>query len=104
MKIKQFDPIGEHSWGSSSSLDDYDLKYFPIDTEVILYWYVRGRYEGSGETIYRVKGLWYYASLNHCSCYGPTENLSTDNGKELNILLSEFSEELKERVKHFRFK
>lgn len=84
------------SWGDKCEpFGDYTLEYFPPNVDVAAYWYVSGFYEGMGHIVYRVKGKWQHASCSHCSCYGPTENMSDDGSEDtLDELLSHCSEGL----------
>lgn len=57
-------------------LDEWDLKEVPDDLKWLVYWYEKGGYDGAGLAIYAATdGTYGEADLNHCSCYGPTDNL-----------------------------
>ena len=58
----------------SAELDEHDLKNVPAGTDILVYYYGRGDYEGNGNALLRINGVWHYANMSHCSCYGPTED------------------------------
>lgn len=74
---------------------DWCIRDLPSGIDVAAYWYVPGEYDGSGHIVYRIKGKWQHADCSHCSCFGPTENI-TDEGREetLDELLGNCSDDL----------
>jgi len=55
------------------SEDDPGISQLPDDTELVVYWYEAGSYEGSGTAYALAKSKWFEKDLGHCSCYGPWE-------------------------------
>jgi hypothetical protein len=54
-------------------LSEYDA--LPTDRLWVVYWYCNGGYDGSGlGAALKSDGNIEYSSLDHCSCYGPTES------------------------------
>jgi len=45
--------------------------------DVLIYDYERGSYSGSGTAVWKRGDQWYYLDLIHCSCYGPTNEISS---------------------------
>lgn len=58
-----------------SKLSEFDFEKLPPDTEVIIYRYGYGDYEGHGYALIKNPRGWIEHNLGHCSCYGPTEEL-----------------------------
>jgi hypothetical protein len=59
---------------TSEDLSDYELKEFRNkNVEWLVYHYEDGCYSGTGMAIWKMGGKYYFQSLSHCSCYGPTE-------------------------------
>jgi len=56
-------------------LSDYELEKLGLATDdIAIYNYAQGSYDGRGYVIVkRGDGSVQYASLGHCSCYGPTD-------------------------------
>lgn len=75
---------GNESLGCADTLcefDSYDLEYINqahTNTPFLFgcYIYGSGSYCGSGYIILLSKRKWYLIDCGHCSCYGPTEDLS----------------------------
>ena len=66
----------------------------------LAYTYGTGSYEGSGSAIWKKDGKYHQASLGHCSCYGPLDNLHDKNPKDsLEEILKDCSEGLKNELK-----
>ena len=67
-----------YSAPDACELEEYELDLLPASTAEVWYWYGAQPYEGDGAMIRRDNnGLLYFDELGHCSCYGPTDNLST---------------------------
>lgn len=63
--------------GKPSVLDKYDLREIDcLELDEIWYWYAYGNYEGSGCILMRKGDLYDIDNLYHCSCNGPTDNIS----------------------------
>ena len=59
-------------------LDGYDLEDVKkLDPDWFVYAYEHGMYDGNGFAIWRKNNKYGYSDLGHCSCYGPTHDLST---------------------------
>jgi hypothetical protein len=65
-----------------------------IGVEEIWYWYQTGSYEGSGQLLMRIGNEYDLIDLGHCSCNGPTEDV-TFNGSSFNELENSRTEGLK---------
>lgn len=73
-------PEKDYSWGTSEEFSNYDLEDLrKTGAQVAFYWYVSGSYEGSGQLLLFKDGRWYLHDCGHCSCYGPTEDIKTDD-------------------------
>ncbi|VVB53274.1 Uncharacterised protein [uncultured archaeon] len=60
-----------------SELNDWDFERFHnLGTKRLYYWYSDGDYCGDGLALVLVDGLWYTHGMSHCSCNGPTEDVS----------------------------
>lgn len=82
-----------HSLGSDN-LSSYDLENIPDNIIEIWYSYECYTYDGGGVAILKdINGLFYCTKLDHCSCYGPLDNLTLSDGKELDKLLLGFTKE-----------
>jgi hypothetical protein len=46
-----------------------------LKADIFIYSYEYGSCDGSGFAVWKRDGKWFYDSLGHCSCYGPTENI-----------------------------
>jgi len=57
----------EPGWGRVKEEFDIDM---PEPEEVIFAAYDEGNYEGSADVVYRQGDTFFYASGNHCSCFG----------------------------------
>lgn len=77
---------------SEEQLSEYDIPkidgMFEHGLRECWYWYASGSYDGSGCILMRGVAQdgterWCQDDLGHCSCYGPTENISfgTDNAR-----------------------
>ena len=81
MKIIQVENKTDTGRGDCCTLDKLDLK--PLSgADAVIYWYETAPYEGDGEMLVKKDGLWYYHGLDHCSCYGPTDQFHFYNGKK----------------------
>ena len=75
--LNKFPDNYEYRYGEIAELHEYDfedLKNLGIDE--VWYWYASGDYEGSGQILMRQGILFDVGDMGHCSCFGPTENLS----------------------------
>lgn len=62
----------------SEELGSENIKDFErLEVDWCVYYYEAGDYEGSGFGLWKKDGKLGYSDFSHCSCYGPTENLST---------------------------
>lgn len=62
----------------SRELEDYELAPVEkLNVDWFVYYYEYGDYEGNGFAVWKKDGKYFYGDLGHCSCYGPTENLSS---------------------------
>lgn len=72
-----------YSWKDAeetSELSEYDInKISKEGFDAVFYWYIEGCYEGSGAMIATKDGKWWFFDISHCSCYGPSENVSIDD-------------------------
>jgi hypothetical protein len=63
-----------------NDLEDYELNHIdPEKYKWVVYHYVIGSYDGSGELVALPKkpdGFLRCINLSHCSCYGPLERFS----------------------------
>lgn len=50
------------------------------DFDWLIYSYAQGSYDGSGDCIWKKDGKFYHHDLGHCSCYGPLEDIKTEQG------------------------
>lgn len=67
------------------------------------YTYGYGSYEGGGHMIAKnTEGRWAYFDMGHCSCYGPTEDITETafTSDTLEELVSRMSDELRAQVAH----
>lgn len=53
---------------------DPPLGALPENCKWVVYEYIPGNYEGSGEAYAFANGKYWYVCLSHCSCYGAWEN------------------------------
>lgn len=74
--------------------EDYELEnLYKLNVDEIWYHYFTGSYEGSGQIILKKGDKFYQHDCSHCSCYGPTENISLNKGFDsLDELLANCSE------------
>jgi len=100
MNVYQLPNFPNKYYGRQSVLDEYDLHNLESsDIEQVWYYYYRDSYEGSGQIIAYGNGKWYIHDCGHCSCYGPTENFSTNAHYEsLDELEQALSSEYKKEV------
>ncbi len=91
---------------SADTLSEYDLKDVEkLDADYFIYTYESSDYEGCGLAVWRKDDLYYYASLGHCSCYGPVESLKSipysleELTKILGLSFKEYSTEFLEKIK-----
>ena len=62
----------------TDTLDEYELEklYLKAD-DVVIYKYEQGAYDGNGIIVVKHgNGSVQYANLGHCSCYGPTDQVT----------------------------
>ena len=74
-----------------------DIEEAKIDK--VVYYYLRGNYEGLGKAILKKGDEYFTASLGHCSCYGPTEDIEGelhDGSESIEGLFDGFSESHKQ--------
>lgn len=57
-----------------------DKDVMALGADWFVHYYYYESWEGSGFAVWRKGEDFFYTSLGHCSCYGPTENLNTANG------------------------
>ncbi len=82
----------------NEEISQYEIDHLPKAIDVFIYSYAYGCYEGSGNALFRMQGLWYLHSMGHCSCYGPMENIdSCGVGKKLKDI--QMSNEYREETK-----
>jgi len=82
-----------------STLDKKDfIGKFPKKVTDVYYWYATGDYCGAGQVLARtVDNLWYHHDCGHCSCYGPTEEMSfSDEGRSLKDIVNCSADQLKQ--------
>lgn len=59
---------------------EYELRpVLNLSADLFVYSYATGSYDGSGFAVWRKGNDWFYSDLGHCSCNGPTEDISTSN-------------------------
>ena len=81
-----------------SELEENELEYLEaLGLDEIWYWYATAPYEGDGSILMRKGDLYCVDSLGHCSCYGPTENITFD-GVPIGDLKKKHSEGLLEEA------
>ena len=67
----------EKEYYTPSGLSDWDFERFHnLGTKKLYYWYSDGNYCGDGLALFFVDGNWYTHGMSHCSCNGPTEDVS----------------------------
>lgn len=61
----------------SEKLDsEYELEDInKLKADLFVYSYAYGSYDGSGFAVWKRGAKWFYSSLGHCSCDGPTSFL-----------------------------
>ena len=95
MKVTRVESPKQYSNGEYEPMDSPPPDNF-ADADEILYWYSVGSYCGSGNALILKDGKVALASLSHCSCYGPWEDLPTgDAFKDKLEVSAHFMEELK---------
>jgi len=63
-------------------LSGYEIEIIKdLKADFFVYRYESGSYEGYGFAIWKIGSKWFYENMDHCSCYGPTENI-TSYGRE----------------------
>jgi hypothetical protein len=103
VQVKLTAPEGEYYYakGGEDALDpdsDYGLRRAEeAGVDVIVYSYGSGSYEGHGNALLRKDGMWALENLNHCSCYGPLDEIP-DKFEPLGSLLARMSSELLDEV------
>ncbi len=104
MKIHNIKKIPEcltYEYEVVSSFDDFDLEELKkTGMDEAWYWYAQGTDEGSGQILMR-KGIRFFVhDCNHCSCYGPTDNISLKYCyASLSYLISSCTKEALEEIK-----
>lgn len=69
----------------SEELADYELKDVnKLEADWFIYCYKYGDYSGSGMAVWKKDSKFFYCSLGHCSCNGPTEDLGSIPYNSLN--------------------
>lgn len=88
---------------SSEELDVYELKNVnKLEADWFVYRYWHESYEGSGMAIWKKDGKYFYCNLGHCSCNGPTEDLSSipyDSLDDIEKIMSNYDDKDKEVLK-----
>lgn len=97
-------PTDYHSSYEAEMLSEYYLTEIANNTgaDLFAYWYTSEPYSGSGSAILRTKGKYHLFSLSHCSCYGPTNDITsgaveTGGYDTLDALLAACSNEYREK-------
>ncbi len=86
-------------YGECEELSEYDIKDIPEGVEEFWYWYNTAPYEGYGHCIFRIGNRWQEWGLDHCSCYGPLENILLRKGVvDVQELLENCSEHYKSEI------
>lgn len=91
--LNKFPKNYEYKYGDLEELGEYEIeniKKLPVDE--VWYWYASAPYEGSGQMLMRKDELYDIAELSHCSCYGPTDDLSFE-GETLTTLKKYYTTE-----------
>lgn len=88
---------------NSEELSKYELKNVKkLKADWFVYIYQYGSYEGYGMAIWKKDGKYFYSSLGHCSCNGPTEDLSSisyNSLDEIEKIMSNYEDKDKEVLK-----
>ena len=59
---------------------EYELEDInKLKADLFVYSYAYGSYDGSGFAVWKRDKKWFYSSLGHCSCDGPTSFLNDAN-------------------------
>lgn len=102
MNQKKIIKLKYEGYCEDQELDDYAIEEIHKrlkDFDWFVYNYGEGDYEGDGNAIFKKDGKFHEASLHHCSCFGPTENLDLKGGKDtLEELLNNCSEDLNKEL------
>jgi hypothetical protein len=57
-----------------------DVMAFPMletaGADWVGYWYEKHHYSGGGIAVWKIGNKYDYADLDHCSCYGPDDNIT----------------------------
>ena len=81
--VKEYPKTETYLSNELTGLDDYSLdKLVLLGIDECWYWYATGSYEGSGKILMRKGDLYDFTDIGHCSCNGPTDNI-TFNGKKI---------------------
>jgi hypothetical protein len=74
-RIKKM-PVYSEYW-NSCELNELNICFLEdYQIEEAWYWYGCGEYEGSGKLLMRIGDKYDIHDMNHCSCYGPTANIT----------------------------
>ena len=79
----------------------YLEKFEEIDFDECWYWYLEGCYCGVGHILFRSGYEYRLYEINHCSCYGPIENINNELDDYENIpeLFDSISDDLFDQLR-----
>ena len=86
----------------STPFEEYEIHDVEeMKSDEAWYWYERDIYDGCGYILFRRGNKYNLYCCNHCSCYGPTENLKLEECEWISRekLFNNATEELKEEIK-----
>jgi len=102
MKLLRHETLPKgHDYYKSEPFSEWDIKQLEASgADLVAYWYGVGLYEGTGHILARKDGRWYHHDCGHCSCYGPTDDVtfSGDGDETVEALLARCSAELREQL------
>lgn len=70
-------PSGGYYSGPTDELSKEELSSVPDFVQEIWYWYTGGGWDGQGYMLLRSGDEYQIASLSHCSCYGPMDDIGS---------------------------
>lgn len=79
MKTKIVNGCHIHNLGDDE-LCNFDLECIAELCQEAWYWYVSDDYDGQGDILLKKEDQWEANNLGHCSCYGPTDDLTEPRG------------------------
>lgn len=75
MEINRIKPYQDTDYGDDE-LNEYDLELLlQQDFEKVWYWYNSGWCDGAGKLIAKKNNRYQLFDLDHCSCYGPMQEI-----------------------------